>query len=630
MKILLVHADFLEWVPTKKALKFAEPAEKVKQRAEDALVVFTAVEKGDGKNPSRVALNAVKEILEVQSKVHAKSVVLYPYAHLSSELSSPEKAVEILKEMESTLTMKLPTKRAAFGWYKAFNLKAKGHPLSELSKTITPAGARKGGPEISEALKNEEKMVSRWYILEPTGKMHPLESKNGRPSGFDFSKHPNLEKLARYEMSKSRLVKEEPPHIRLMKRLQLVNYESGSDPGHFRYMPSGKMVKELIEEWTTRKTLEYGAMEIETPIMYDFEHPSLKSYMNRFPARQYSIQTPNKSVFLRFAACFGAFLMMHDSVISYRNLPLKLYELARYSFRVEQHGELSGLRRLRAFTMPDCHAFVKDIKEAKAEMMERFRLSTEVQKGFGLGSGNLEFALRFVKDVFEENRDFAVDLVKEWGRPALVELWEKRFFYFVIKYELNFIDALDKAAALTTDQLDIENGERYGITYVDRDNRKKHPLILHCSPSGAIERVMYALLEKAYMEQKAGKSPVLPIWLSPTQVRLCPLNDSFVGYAETLADKLGKQNIRVDVDDRTAPVQKKIRDAEVEWVPLSVVLGEKERKSGSLPVRFRETGKVRQMGPEELASLVGKQTQGMPFRPLPLPRLLTRRPTFIG
>lgn len=630
MKLLLIHADHMEWVPTKKALKAAEQVEKMEHQAKETLVVFTAVEKQDEKHPSAVTKQAVKEILEVAGKVHPKNIVLYPYAHLSSDLGSPEKALSMLKSMESHVKKTFPVKRAAFGWYKAFSLKAKGHPLAELSKQVSAQGVKKGDDQLSEAVKKEQTLKSTWYIIEPSGKRHRLSLKNGRVVGFDFSKHKNLQKFAQYELAKSREVKEEPPHIKLMRRLQLVNYEGGSDPGHFRYMPNGKLMKALIEEWTTQNMQEYGALEVETPIMYDHEHPSLKSYLNRFPARQYSIQTPNKSVFLRFSACFGQFLMLHDTGISYRNLPLPLYELTRYSFRVEQHGELAGLRRLRAFTMPDCHCLVKDITQAKSELLKRFDVALNVQKGFGLGQKNLELAIRFVEKFYKENEPFAKQMIKKWGRPVLVEMWDKQFFYFAMKYEFNFVDALDKAAALTTDQIDSENAERYGITFMDKDNKKKFPLILHLSPSGAIERVIYAMLEKAFMEQKAGKNPVFPLWLSPTQVRICPVNDTFIKDAEALAQELGGNQIRVDVDDRTESVQKKIRDAESEWIPLTIVLGEKEKKSGSLAVRFRASGEVKNMKSAQMIQHVTKETKGKPFRPLPLPQLLTKRPVFVG
>ncbi|RLJ09471.1 MAG: threonine--tRNA ligase, partial [Candidatus Aenigmatarchaeota archaeon] len=434
MKILLLHSDFIEWEPKKKAIKLAEPAEKKLQRVEDVLVVLGAVEKGD--TPKNIPERVAKEIEDVLKQVKAKNVVLYPYAHLSQDLASPEIAVKVFDRIEDILKEKgISVFRAPFGWYKAFTLKCKGHPLSELSRHVSfekHTETIKPEEEVSEALKKEETLKSEWYILEPSGKMHKIKLVKGKPTGFDFSRYPNLEKLVCYEMAKNRKVDIQPPHIKLMKKLELVDYEPASDPGNFRYMPKGRLMKSLIEEWVTNKTVEYGAMEVETPIMYDFEHPALKDYLHRFPARQYTIKTPNKMVFLRFSACFGQFLLAKDANISYRHLPLRMYELTRYSFRVEQRGELAGLRRLRAFTMPDCHAIVKDIEQAKDEIFRRFDLAKEIHDGLGLSTErDFEFAIRIVKDFFDENKDFVVDLVKKWGKPALLEVWNKKFFYFI-------------------------------------------------------------------------------------------------------------------------------------------------------------------------------------------------------
>ncbi len=633
MKILLIHSDFIEFEPKQKAIKQAEEAGS-KQKIEECLVVFTAVEKADEKNAKKASELLAGEIKDVASQVKAENIVLYPYAHLSKELSSPDAALKIMKECESILKKDFSVSRAPFGWYKAFTLKAKGHPLSELSREIIVS---EEGKEESDALKKEkEELKSEWFIIEPSGKMSRIEVKDKKVTGFDFKDHPKLKKLVNYEMMKSRIVDKEPPHIKLMKNLELVDYEEGSDPGNFRYMPKGRLVKSLLEEFVTQKVAEYGAMEVETPIMYDYEHPALKNYLNRFPARQYTIETPNKRVFLRFSACFGQFLMAKDATISYRNLPMRLYELTKYSFRVEQRGELAGLRRLRTFTMPDCHALCKDFIQAKEEMLRRFELADEVIGGVGLEKNDMEFAVRVVKDFFDEHKDFVLALVKKWGKPAMLEIWNKRFFYFVLKHEWNFIDALDKAATLTTDQIDVENAERYGIMYTDADNKKKYPLILHLSPSGAIERCIYALLEKQQMKKEEAEkkkqkyNQLLPMWLSPTQVRLCPVNDSFTKYAEGIADKLEKEDIRIDVDDRTESVQKKIRDAEMEWTPLIVVIGEKEKESKNYATRFRETGKVENMTLEEIIKYVKDKTKGYPCKPLPLPRLLTKRPVFIG
>jgi len=125
-----------------------------------------------------------------------------------------------------------------------------------------------------------------------------------------------------------------------------------------------------------------------------------------------------------------------------------------------------------------------------------------------------------------------------FGKPALVEMWDERFFYFVLKWEFNFVDSLDKASALSTDQIDIENAERYGITYTDEAGEQRHRLILHCSPSGAIERDVYAMLEKAHMERDKGRAPRLPLWLSPTQVRVIPVSERFYEDVGKLAERI--------------------------------------------------------------------------------------------
>ncbi len=558
------------------ALKSAADIEKKVSNVKEVLVVFSAVEKTDEGKEKVIIEKTTDEILKVMKDVKAENVVIYPYVHLTRNPSSPSTAIAILEGVEKHLKGSgVNVYRAPFGYYKRFTISVKGHPLSELSREIVAEGEAK--TEISKAVEKEKTLVSEWFVMDLEGKLHKLHIEDGNVHGFDFSKHKNLEKFAHYEMAKSRIADKEPPHVRLMRKLELVDYESGSDPGNLRFLPKGRLIKGLLEDYVTRKTVEYGAMEVETPIMYDYEHPVLKDYLNRFPARQYTIETPNKRVFLRFAACFGQFLMAKDANISYRNLPLRMYELTRYSFRVEQRGELAGLRRLRAFTMPDCHAMCKDIEQAKEEMLTRLDLAKDVLTGVGVPlDENLEGALRVVKDFYDDNKDFLHRLVKKIGKPVLLEMWSKQFFYFVLKYDLNFVDALDKAAALTTDQIDVENAKRYGITYMDSDNKKKNPIILHLSPSGAIERVMYALLEKADMEAKAGRNPMLPLWLCPTQARFIPVSDKFLKQTEKLADEVASEGIRADVDDRSESVQKKVRDAEVEWVPYSVVIGERE------------------------------------------------------
>ena len=372
--------------------------------------------------------------------------------------------------------------------------------------------------------------------------------------------------------------------------------------------------------------MKYGGLEVETPIMYDSHHPSMESYFNRFPARQYSINSEGKQLFLRFAACFGQFLMAKDFQMSYKNLPVKLYELTRYSFRREQSGELVGLRRLRAFTMPDCHAFCKDMTQAKEEFRKRFDLSTEVINGLGLDESDYEMAIRFTEDFYNENKPLIEELVKKIGKPVLVEMWKERFFYFVLKWEFNYVDGLGKASALSTDQIDVENGERYNIEFIDENNKPQNPIILHNSPSGAIERVIYALLEKAAKDQTEGRKPMLPLWLSPTQVRVIPVKPEFLEYCNTLTDEISRSDVRVDVDDRNESVGKSIRDAETEWIRYIIVIGEKEVSANTLSIRDRKTGSVRNLTINELVKEIKEETKDKPFMRLNTNRSLSTRP----
>jgi threonyl-tRNA synthetase len=312
-------------------------------------------------------------------------------------------------------------------------------------------------------------------------------------------------------------------------------------------------------------------------------------------------------------------------------MPMKLYELTRYSFRREKSGEVCGLRRQRAFTMPDCHAFCTDLEQAKKEFKARFNLCISILEKIGFSKEDFEIGLRFTKDFYQENKDFIAELAKIYDKPLLAEVWEERFFYFRLKWDANFVDNQDKAAALSTDQIDVENAKRYDITYVDEKGERQHPLILHCSPSGGIERCVYALLEKAYKEQQKGKLPMLPLWLSPTQVRLIPLSDSYTEKSEEIAEKIAAHYIRVDIDDRVATLQKRIREAETEWVPYVIVVGQRELQSGVLSVRVREAhGKVQNMQLDELIQQVTDELDGKPFKPLPLPMNLSKRPQFFG
>ena len=617
MRILQLHCDSIEYTPTKKEIKMAEDIENPQlQRLEEVVVAFVAIEDGDD---SSVAQNAISQIKNSMEKIGCKKLLLYPYAHLSSNLAKPSIAITLLGEMENNAT-DLEVSHSPFGWTKSYKIQVKGHPLAESSKVVTKDSTNSKDEELtSEALKRESNIRSYWKIMSPDGTMTNI-------GDFDFSNHKNLEILAKYESAKQRSVDESPPHVALMKKMAIADYEPASDSGNMRFYPNGRLIKSLIEQYVTERVRDYGGYEVETPIMYDSEHPSMVSYFNRFPARQYNIDSEGKKLFLRFAACFGQFLMANQYQLSYKNLPYRLYELTRYSFRREQSGELVGLRRLRAFTMPDCHAFCKDLEQAVDEIMLRFDLSQSVLHELGIDKSDYDMAIRFTEDFYNENKSSIEELVRKNGKPVLVEMWKEKFFYFVLKWEFNFIDNLGKASALSTDQIDVENANRYGIEFVDENNNKQHPIILHNSPSGAIERIIYALLEKAAKDIKEGKKPQFPLWLAPTQVRVIPLKEEFNGFAETLADKISSNNIRVDIDDRNESIGKRIREAEKEWIRYILVIGEKEVNSTNLSIRDRKTGDVKELSFDNFLNEINEQIKGKPFIGLNLPKHLSKRP----
>lgn len=624
MRFLLLHADFIEYQPISKEIQTAEDIpSKSSKKIDEVIVALVAVEKDDDES----LINEVGDELKTYGQmIKCDNLLIYPYAHLSSDLADPIIAQSLLNSIEEKSRNLFQTvNRAPFGWTKSFNIKIKGHPLAEQSKTIKKKSEDPGKSKSeligeSIALKSEQVLKSTWYVQTVEGNLVPMDE-------YTFEKNSSFSKLADYELSKKRTVVEVPPHVKLMRKLAIADYEPSSDGGNMRYYPKGRLMKSLIETYVSSMVHEYGGIEVETPVMYDSNHPSIHSYFNRFPARQYSIKSDNKQLFLRFAACFGQFLMAKDFQISYKQLPLKLYELTRYSFRREKSGELVGLRRLRAFSMPDCHAFCKDIEQAKEEFVKRFELSLKVIEGLGISpNDDVDMVIRFTSDFYEQNKEFIKTFAARLKKPIIVEMWKEKFFYFIVKWEFNFVDSLGKAAALSTDQIDVENGERYKIEFVDSDGEKKYPIILHNSPSGAVERVIFALLEKADKNGTAGKTPALPLWLSHTQVRIIPVASKHTEFGEKIVGELNKNNIRADIDDRELSVGKKIREAESEWIHYILVIGDKEVDGSELVVRERLSKSQYGIALDNLMKKIKQEISDKPYLPLNLPVYLSKRP----
>ncbi len=618
MITLALHVDYIKVKPIEKAIEQAEKlTDEMKDlHMEEALVPLIAIEEGD---TEQVAKSMADLIEEHARKVNTNNVMVYPYVHLTEKPANPTLAYELTLKLEQLMLAKnFTVKRAPFGWYKSFELRVKGHPLSELSKRIGEKDVKEGGDIVSQSIAQESQTKSQFFIMTPDGNLTPVKD-------FNFSKHRNLEIFANYEIKKSRVYERDPEHISLMKEHELVQPEPGSDVGNLRWLPKGRLIKKLLERHVTDVCIGEGAVEVETPIMYDFQHPALEKYLNRFPSRQYVVASDKKKFFLRFAACFGQFLIASTSTFSYKSLPLRMFELSRYSFRREQSGEVAGLRRLRAFTMPDMHTMTADLEQAKQDFFKQMEISQTMMSDIEC---EYETAFRILTEWYDQNKEWYAQLAKKIGKPVLIEMFDRRYAYFITKFEFNVVDSLDKCTALSTVQIDVENAERFDISYVAQDGTKKRPFILHASVSGAIERQVYAILEKQGMIRTKGGVPQYPLWLSPTQVRVIPVSEDQLDYARALVHNM-KGKVRVDLDDRNESLGKRIREAEKEWIPYIIVVGKEEAVSGKVTVRKRGNKEQFKMDPVELSAEIQEKTARFPFDEMSLPKEMSKRYSFI-
>ncbi len=416
----------------------------------------------------------------------------------------------------------------------------------------------------------------------------------------------------------------EPPHIKLMKQLELVDYCEVSDSGHFKWHPNGVLIKELILTYQDRLAREYGAFKIENPLIYRLEDGRIRQLIGEFAERLYSWEENGSHLILRPASDPGQFPYAQSLTFSYKQLPLKQYEEAP-CFRKEQKGELSGLRRVRNFLMTDLHVFAANEEQAKEEFETLSFLCKDIMDSI-VSDGTWVLGWEATEDYWEENQAWMEHVTAQLGVPALVKLMKERSHYFHMKNEFQAIHPNGLATQVSTVQIDKVNGERFDITYTGRDNEEHPCTLLHCSTFGSIERTLTTLLEDALRAEK----PMLPMWLAPTQVRFIPVNEEMVPYADKVADDLEASQIRVDIDDQADSVSRKIRRAERAWIPVIIVVGSKEKETGNFKPRLRKEGTEQTMQLNEIVDYVQEKTGEYPYHPLALPRRLSKRPKFVG
>ncbi|MFX1420396.1 MAG: threonine--tRNA ligase [Promethearchaeota archaeon] len=600
--------------------------EKIRQKNEEIREYNKKIENGILKGKIR----KFSELIKDHDKYRVDKVLVYPWAHLSKFLSNDQNAMEVCPKIAKNLEERgIEAKFSPFGWYKSFRINCLGHELAEMYR------------DVKLAIKPEEQVKNSVFkIITTSGKEVNLNFDNDQkilpPKEI---KDKDFQTFLNSELG-SRLMEKavEPAHIKVMKEFELIDFDPNTDAGNFRWYTKGIIMKNLIKNYIEDRLIDYGAILVDTPVMYTVKNKKLTAQTARFPARSYWVESGSDRYLLRYACDFLLFDLFSQMNLKPDYFPLRAYEYEQYAFRRELEGELSGIRRLRAFIMPDMHTLCKDIESSIDEFKKQYKLIKNLEKDLGIKTYVI---FRVTQEFYKENKNWIIDLIKSEQHPALLELWEDRYYYYVLKFERNVLSAQGKSATLATNQIDVESSldymfdndgvkrQKYNISFIDTDGQVKHPIILHNSPTGAIERVLWGLIESA-IRNKDKLVPGFRTWLSPIQVRILTVSNEQNEYAEKLLNIINGEEFRADFDDREETVGKKIRQSEIEWIPYTVVVGKKEQQNQTISIRRRLIGEpfgpkkqtfeqINEVKLDKLLELLEEDTRNFPKYKLPIP-----------
>jgi len=566
MKILLLHVDYIKFKPLKKALKnIADLSEKEKKGGEirEALAVLTTVEKSDADVKNAVK-KLVAEVENVASQVKVKNVVLYPYAHLSKNLASPEVAVKILDEAEKELKKIFNVVRAPFGYYKELEIKVKGHPLSELSREINTDGKGDKTPEKK----------------------------------YDYKQL--LREISKTKLDSSKL--KENDHRILGQQMDLFSF-SETAPGMVFWHNNGLIIRnELIDFWREihRKA---GYQEVRTPQILDKKLWQISGHWEKYKENIFLTEYEKRDFAVKPMNCPGGILIFKNSPKSYKELPLRVGELGNVH-RQELSGVLGGLFRVIQFTQDDAHIYCTE-EQIEDELKKVIDLVNFVYRKFNMPF-KVEISTRPEKRIGDDKIwDKAEKILKKVVKDKKLDykINESDGAFYGPKIDFHITDSLDRTWQCATLQLDFAMPERFEMEYTDKDNKKKRPTMLHRTLYGSLERFTGILLEHFN-----GR---LPTWLAPMQVRVLSFTDRNEKYAREIIKKLGWEipNLRIDADFRQTTVPAKVKNAEIMRVPYIIVVGDKEEKEKTLAVRIRGDKKIQSFGIEDFAEKLKKEIE---------------------
>jgi threonyl-tRNA synthetase len=550
MKILTLHTDYIKFKPLKKALKSIKDLsdkDKKEKSVKDALVVLTAVEKGDSKG---IVSKFVSEIENIAKQVKTKNIVLYPYAHLSNNLGSPEMASEILIETEKALKGFKVT-RAPFGYYKEFELKVKGHPLSELSRSITSDG----------------KIIEEKYDAKQL-----------------------LREISKIKLDTSKL--KENDHRILGQQMNLFSFNEVA-PGMVFWHNNGLIIRnELIKFWRELHRQDKYE-EIMTPQIMDKKLWQISGHWDKYKQNNFVTEYEKRPFLVKPMNCPGGMLVYKNSPKSYRDFPLKVGELG-IVHRVELSGVLAGLFRVIQFTQDDAHIFCKDEKQLEEELVDVMDLVDRIYAPFKF-TYTVELStrpkIRIGSDSQWNKAEKALEnVLKKKKVKYKVNKGEGAFYGPKIDFHLK--DSLDRTWQCGTIQVDFAMPERFNLDFTDKDNKKKQPIMIHRAIYGSLERFVGIILEHF--------NGWLPTWLAPIQVRVLNFTDRNEEYAKKIAGALEKTSgLRVDVNFSQTTIPSKVKEASLMRIPYVIVVGDREEKDKTLSIRVRGNPKLQTMKSEE-------------------------------
>jgi len=360
-------------------------------------------------------------------------------------------------------------------------------------------------------------------------------------------------------------------------------YHEEAGAGLVFYHPKGALLRTIIEDYERKEHLKRGYEIVITPHIMQSGLWKTSGHYDYYKDNMFTLKVDEQEYVLKPMNCPGHILIYKSKTRSYKDLPVRLFELGTV-YRREKAGVLHGLLRVRGFTQDDAHIFCLP-EQLRDEIKKIIDFVFDTMKVFGFDQLGIELSTRPEKyigseDDWQKATSALEDVLKEKDLAYDVNLGDGAFYG--PKIDIKLKDALKRSWQCATIQCDFALPKRFNLAYIDDAGKEKQPIMLHRVLLGSLERFIGALIEHYKGE--------LPLWLSPTQVLLIPIKETALAYAQGVKSKLESQNIRVDMDLRNETLDKKIRNAEINKIPYCLILGDREAKQGTVSVRKKGSG----------------------------------------